>query len=98
MKELLNVSPSFAHMLLEPTIQDTEKRKVHVGLGAKLQAILTSSFSSLAVCKNGEGRTGRSCHVSDVNVYPGRQRGEWVRLILRLFLYSLSKHCSNECL
>ena len=32
MKELLNVSHSFAQMLLGPTIKT---RKVHVGLGAK---------------------------------------------------------------
>ena len=34
------------------------------------------SFWLLAVCKNGKGRSDTIYHVSDVNVYQGRQRGK----------------------
>ena len=46
-----------------------------VVLALYLASFPTSSFSLLAVCKNGGGRPGSFYHVNDVSVYLGRQRG-----------------------
>ena len=47
-----------------------------VVLASYLASFPTSSFSLLAVCKNGGGILSPFYHVNDVSVYLGRQRGE----------------------